>query len=107
MTTHFLFPQNKIFDHKIKFNKGEGVGGKLYSLYGSLGKYTVCVLIYTYILSLRGYLGLKSIKLFQPIFEHYNECHGDIFKRKKKKRKLFWVAYIKHFKVSTLYILNI
>lgn len=64
MTTHFLFPQNKIFDHKMKFNKGEGVEGKLYSLYGSLGKYTVCVLIYTYILSLRGYLGLKSIKLF-------------------------------------------
>lgn len=46
MTTHFLFPQNKIFDHKIKFDKGEGVEGKLYSLYGSLGKYTVCVLIY-------------------------------------------------------------
>lgn len=46
MTTHFIFPQNKIFDHKIKFNKGEGVEGKLYSIYGSLGKYTVCVLIY-------------------------------------------------------------
>lgn len=92
MTTHFLFPQNKIFDHKMKFNKG--VGGKLYSLYGSLGKYTVCVLIYTYILSLRGYLGLKSIKLFQPIFEHYNECHGDIFKRKKEN---CFGLHIKHF----------
>lgn len=104
MTTHFMFPQNKIFDHKIKFNKGEGVEGKLYSLYGSLGKYTVCVLIYTYIVSLRGYLGLKSIKLFQPIFEHYNECHGDIFKRKKEN---CFGLHIKHFKVSTLYILNI
>lgn len=48
----------------MKFNKGEGVGGKLYFFYGFLGKYIVCVLIYIYILSFCGYLGFKLIKLF-------------------------------------------